>query len=101
MSDEAVSFGRVTNPRFCCKIYAQFFNINGDAKDGIAMKGNELRKHVLVGKKTERLVFAVTPEMKAAIEHIADEKGTSISSMLTQLTTDEILANEELFKESK
>lgn len=86
---------------FCCKIYAQFFNINGDAKDGIAMKGNELRKHVLVGKKTERLVFAVTPEMKAAIEHIADEKGTSISSMLTQLTTDEILANEELFKESK
>lgn len=63
------------------------------------MDENELRKHVLVGKKTERLVFAVAPEMKAAMERIADEKGTSISSMLTQLATDEILANKELFKE--
>ena len=65
------------------------------------MDENELRKHVLVGKKTERLVFAVTREMKAAMERIADEKGTSISSLLTQLATDEILANKELFKESE
>ena len=56
---------------------------------------------MLVGKKTERLVFAVTREMKAAMERIADEKGTSISSLLTQLATDEILANKELFKESE
>lgn len=62
---------------------------------------NELRKRVLVGKKTERIVFAVTPEMKAAIERIASEKATSISSMLTQLATDEVLANAYLFEEIK
>lgn len=63
------------------------------------MDENELRKHVLVGKKTERLVFAVTPEMKAAMERIAKEKSTSISAMLTQLATDEVLANKDMFKE--
>lgn len=70
-------------------------------KGGIEMDENELRKRVQVGKKTERLVFAVTPEMKFAMEQIADEKDTSISSLLTQLATDEILANKELFKESR
>lgn len=63
------------------------------------MDENELRKYVLVGKKTERLVFAVTPEMKSAMERIAEEKGTSVSAMLTQLATDEVLANKEMFKE--
>lgn len=63
------------------------------------MDENELRKHVLVGKKTERLVFAVTPEMKAAMERIAGAKGTSVSAMLTQLATDEVLANRDMFKE--
>ena len=63
------------------------------------MDENELRKRVLVGKKTKRLVFAVTPEMKAAMERISEEKGTSVSAMLTQLATDEVLANKEMFKE--
>lgn len=63
------------------------------------MDENKLRKRVLVGKKTERLVFAVTPEMKAAMERISEEKGTSVSAMLTQLATDEVLANKEMFKE--
>ena len=63
------------------------------------MDENELRKHVLVGKKTERLVFAVTPEMKVAMERIAKEKSTSVSAMLTQLATDEVLANKDMFKE--
>lgn len=63
------------------------------------MDESELRKRVLVGKKTERLVFAVTPEMKAAMERIAENKDSSVSAMLTQLATDEILANRELFKE--
>lgn len=65
------------------------------------MDENELRKHVLVGKKTERLVFAATPEMKAAMERIAEARGTSVSAMLTQLATDEVLANKEIFKEVK
>lgn len=65
------------------------------------MDENELRKYVLVGRKSERLVFAVTPAMKAAMERIAAEKSTSVSSMLTQLATDEVLMNKEIFKESK
>lgn len=62
---------------------------------------NDLRKHVLVGRKTERIVFAVTPEMKSAMERIASEKETSVSAMLTQLVTDEVLANAELFEEGE
>lgn len=65
------------------------------------MSENDLRKHVQVGKKTERLVFAVTPEMKAAMERIAEANGTSVSSMLTQMATDEILANKDLFQEAR
>lgn len=60
------------------------------------MDEKELRKEILIGKKTTRLVFAVSPEMKAAMEAIAKRKNTSVSSMLTQLTTDEILANKDL-----
>lgn len=63
------------------------------------MNESELRKQILVGKKTERLVFAVSPEMKAAMELIAEKKSTSVSAMLTQLATDEALANRSLFGE--
>lgn len=63
------------------------------------MNESELRKQILVGKKTERLVFAVNPEMKAAMELIAEKKSTSVSAMLTQLATDEVLANKSLFEE--
>lgn len=62
------------------------------------MNESELRKQILVGKKTERLVFAVSPEMKAAMELIAEKKSTSVSAMLTQLATDEVLANKSLFE---
>lgn len=63
------------------------------------MNESKLRKQILVGKKTERLVFAVSPEMKAAMELIAEKKSTSVSAMLTQLATDEVLANKSLFEE--
>lgn len=63
------------------------------------MNESDLRKQILVGKKTERLVFAVSPEMKAAMELIAEKKSTSVSAMLTQLATDEVLANKSLFEE--
>ena len=63
------------------------------------MNESELRKQILVGKKTERLVFAVSPEIKAAMELIAEKKSTSVSAMLTQLATDEVLANRSLFGE--
>lgn len=37
--------------------------------------------------------------MKAAMELIAEKKSTSVSAMLTQLATDEVLANRSLFGE--
>ena len=63
------------------------------------MDGKELKKHLLSGKKSERVVFAVTPEMKTALERIAEEKCTNVSAMLTQLTIEEVLANKDIFQE--
>lgn len=64
------------------------------------MDENELRKHVLSGKKTGRIIFAATPEMKSAIETIAREKCVSVSSLMTSLAMDELLAYSELFESS-
>ena len=61
------------------------------------MDKNELRKHVLGAKKTERIIFAATPELKEALETIAQEKCVSVSALLTTLATEEVLANKELF----
>ena len=61
------------------------------------MDDNELRKSVLSGKKTQRLVFAVSEEMKQAIEVVAKEKCMSVSALLLGLATQEVLANKELF----
>ena len=86
---------RLSSGKICAQIIATFTL----QLKGVQMSENDLRKHVQVGKKTERLVFAVTPEMKAAMERIAEANGTSVSSMLTQMATDEILANKDLFQE--
>lgn len=63
------------------------------------MGKNELRKHVLGAKKTERIIFAATPEMKEALERVAQEKCVSLSALLTTLATEEVLANKRLFEE--
>lgn len=60
------------------------------------MDEQELRKHVLGAKKTERIIFAATPEMKEALEAIAQERCVSLSALLTSLAVDEVLANKEL-----
>lgn len=61
------------------------------------MDENELKKHVLGAKKTERIIFAATPELKEALEMVAQEKCVSLSALLTTLATEEVLANKELF----
>lgn len=61
------------------------------------MGEQELRKHVLGGKKTERIIFAATPELKEALEAISREKCVSLSALLTSLAVDEVLSNKELF----
>ncbi len=52
-----------------------------------------LRKTVLNGKKSERIIFAVTPEMKDAVTQIAEEKCVSVSAYITQVLAADIVAN--------
>ena len=61
------------------------------------MDEQKLKKRVLGSKKTERIIFAVTPEMKTALELIAQERCVSLSALLTSLSLEEVLANKELF----
>ncbi len=61
------------------------------------MGEQELRKHVIGAKKTERIVFVATPELKEALETIAREKCVSLSTLITSLAVDEVIANKELF----
>ena len=61
------------------------------------MDEQDLRKYVLGAKKTERIIFAATPEMKSALERIAHERCTSVSALLTSLALEEVIANRELF----
>lgn len=65
------------------------------------MDESQLRKKVLAGRKTERVVLAASKEMKASLEKIAEEKCMSLSALMTSLATEEILANKELFEEAK
>lgn len=65
------------------------------------MDESQLRKKVLAGKKTKRVVFAASEEMKASLEKVAEEKCMSLSALMTSLATEEILANKELFEEVK
>ena len=60
------------------------------------MNDHELRKHLLGSKKTERIIFAATPETKAALEAIARDKCVSVSALITGLVVDEALRNPEL-----
>ncbi|MDO5049557.1 MAG: hypothetical protein Q4D87_06720 [Actinomycetaceae bacterium] len=65
------------------------------------MEDNELKKRMLRGKKTERVVFAASEEMKAALEIIASERCLSVSAVLTEIVLHEILKNKVLFEEAK
>lgn len=65
------------------------------------MGEQELRKHVLGAKKTERVIFAATPELKEALEMIAQEKCVSLSALITSLAVDEVIANKDLFRENQ
>lgn len=57
------------------------------------MDERELRKHLLGSKKTERIIFAATPETKAALETIAREQCVSVSALITSLIVDEAIRN--------
>lgn len=57
-----------------------------------------LRKTLLVGKKSDRIIFAVTPEMKEAVARLAVENCTTVSGYITSLIVcDAIEHKESLF----
>ena len=60
------------------------------------MDDHELRKHLLGSKKTERIIFAATPETKAALEAMATERCVSVSALITSLVVDEAVRNSEI-----
>ena len=60
------------------------------------MEDSELRKRLLNGKKTERINFAVTPELKEAAATLAEERCTTMSSLIVSLLVDESLKNKDL-----
>lgn len=55
-----------------------------------------MRKAILNGKKSERIIFAVTPEMKKAISEVAEEECLSVSAYITSLIAEDILAHEDV-----
>ena len=60
------------------------------------MDDHDLRKYLLGNKKTERIIFAATPETKVALETMARDRCVSVSALITSLVVDEALRNAEL-----
>lgn len=63
------------------------------------MGDNELRKRLLQSKKTERIIFAATPELKQALETVAKEQCISVSALITQAVVNELAKNKDLLEE--
>lgn len=63
------------------------------------MEDKELRKQLLGSKKTERIIFAATPELKAALETVADDKCVSVSALITQAVVNELAKSKDLLEE--
>jgi hypothetical protein len=63
------------------------------------LQEKELRQKLLGGRKTERVIFAVTPETKAALETISKDQCVSVSALLTSLIIDEAIKQKDLFEE--
>lgn len=61
------------------------------------MAENDLRKILLNGKKSDRIIFAVTPELKTAISALAEERCTTVSALLTNLSTEAIMESDASF----
>lgn len=58
--------------------------------DGNA-KPTGIRQHLLNSKKTERIIIAVSPELKAAVANLANARCVSMSSLITSMLADEVI----------
>lgn len=52
-------------------------------------KPNNKRQELLNGKKTERIIFAVTPALKQEVVRMAEHDCTTASALITRLLADE------------
>ncbi|WP_322354771.1 hypothetical protein [Paratractidigestivibacter sp.] len=55
--------------------------------------GQELRKSLLNAKKTERVIFAITPELKEAATAQAEDRCVSLSAYINSLIADDVVAH--------
>lgn len=60
------------------------------------MAEKELRQKMLGSKKTERIIFAATPELKAAIEAVAKDQCVSASAFITSAVIAELAKHEDI-----
>jgi hypothetical protein len=60
------------------------------------LEENSLRKSMLNGHKSERIIFAVTPELKEATQLMSEERCMSVSAYITSLIVDDVLAHREV-----
>ena len=54
-----------------------------------------LKKTLLAGKKSERIIFAVTPDMKDAVAKLAAENCMTMSAYITSLLVEDALDRHE------
>ena len=54
-------------------------------------KTTGMRQQLLNSKKTERIIIAVSPELKAAVANLANDRCISMSSLITSMLADEVI----------
>jgi len=63
-------------------------------REDVVMAGEQdLRKAMLMGNKTERIIFATTPELKEAVALMSGERCMTISAYITSLIVEDVLAH--------
>ena len=55
-----------------------------------------IRMAMLNGGKTERIIFAVTPELKETVTALARRRGQSVSAYISSLIVDDVVKNREV-----
>ena len=54
---------------------------------------HDLRKAMLMGNKSERIIFATTPELKGAVQFMSRERCMTVSAYITSLIVEDAVRN--------
>jgi len=57
---------------------------------------HDLRHAMLMGNKSERIIFATTPVLKEAVQFMSRERCMTISAYLTALIVEDAMRNREV-----